>query len=84
MLKKLKKLLENNIRFELLNKKYIVKIKNFKIFIPNIFEGIELIYEVFINQDYNKFDFKDKIIIDIGGFIGSTALFFIIKGAKKV
>lgn len=31
-----------------------------------------------------KFDWQDKTVVDIGGFIGDTALYFLSKGAKKV
>ena len=33
---------------------------------------------------YDGFDYNDSVVLDIGGFIGDTALFFIAKGAKKV
>ncbi len=31
-----------------------------------------------------KFDWQDKNVVDIGGFIGDTALYFLSRGAKKV
>lgn len=46
--------------------------------------GITEICEIFVNDIYGKFNYKDKIIIDIGGFIGDSSLYFISKGAKKV
>jgi hypothetical protein len=33
---------------------------------------------------YNKLDFKDKIILEIGADYGSTAFYFFSKGAKRV
>ncbi len=50
----------------------------------NFIEGIGLISEVFISEIYGKYNYKDKIVMDIGGYVGDTAIYFISKGAKKV
>jgi hypothetical protein len=39
---------------------------------------------IFKNNDYNFLKVKDKIVIDIGGGIGDSAVYFIESGAKKV
>ena len=39
--------------------------------------------EIFFNEDYSKLNVNNKTVIDIGGFIGDSALYFISKGAKK-
>ncbi|MEM3555032.1 MAG: FkbM family methyltransferase [Candidatus Micrarchaeaceae archaeon] len=50
------------------------------------FDGIDIgdIYETFINEAYSYLKVKDKIIVDIGANIGDTAIYFAIKGARKV
>jgi len=40
------------------------------------------IYQVVI--DYRRFDPRDKVIVDIGAYIGDSALYFAYKGAKLV
>jgi len=39
--------------------------------------------EIFFNEDYSKLNVNNKTVIDIGGFIGDSAIYFISKGAKK-
>jgi FkbM family methyltransferase len=39
--------------------------------------------EIFFNEDYSKLNVHNKTVIDIGGFIGDSAIYFILKGAKK-
>lgn len=46
--------------------------------------GIYQLNEIFITESYRKFDYKDKVVFDIGGFIGISALYFALNGAKKV
>jgi len=78
------KLIENNIKLEKKNKKILARINNLTIFYPHFNDAIILIYEIFVLNEYDKFDYRDKIIIDIGGYIGDSALYFVTKGAKKV
>lgn len=78
------KILENNFIIKHINNGFIAKIDNLKIFYPHVIGGIKLIDEIFINNCYGKFDYNNKIVIDIGGFIGDSALYFVLKGAKKV
>lgn len=66
------------------NKDNLVTIGYYKFQILNWMSGIPEINEVFVGEEYNKFDFQDKTIIDVGGFIGDTSVFFASKGAKKV
>jgi len=40
------------------------------------------IYQVVI--DYRRFDPRDKVIVDVGAYIGDSALYFAYKGAKLV
>lgn len=40
--------------------------------------------DVFLNEAYPFLPVNGKTVIDIGGYIGDTAIYFIMKGAKKV
>ena len=40
--------------------------------------------QVFSEGDYASLDVKDKVIIDIGAFVGDSAIYFALKGAKRV
>ena len=42
------------------------------------------IQAVFFDEVYAELDVQDKIVVDIGANIGDTAIYFAIKGAKKV
>ena len=42
------------------------------------------IYDVFEEEDYKFLNVKDKNVLDIGAFVGDSAIYFILKGAKKV
>mgnify|MGYP001772513310 CR=1 FL=1 len=39
--------------------------------------------EVFVQEVY-KADFKNKVVIDVGAYLGESAIYFAINGAKKV
>jgi len=41
-------------------------------------------YEVFEEENYKFLNVEDKNILDIGAFVGDSAIYFILKGAKKV
>jgi FkbM family methyltransferase len=77
--------------FELKKKQKIYK-KNGKLFVK--IEGLVFhvssldvlitLTEIFEEKCYNFFDLKNKTVLDIGGFVGDSAIFFAWKGAKKV
>jgi FkbM family methyltransferase len=46
--------------------------------------GIIELKETFMEELYGYFDLKGKTVLDIGAFIGDTALYFALKGACKV
>jgi len=52
--------------------------------LPHILAGIGEIKQVFINNVYGCLDYTDKRVLDVGGFIGDTAVFFVASGAKEV
>lgn len=44
----------------------------------------QVLAETFLNDTYGFFDVKDKVVLDIGAFIGDTAVYFACRGAKKI
>jgi len=42
------------------------------------------IIEVFDFGNYEGIDVNGKVVIDVGAFVGDTAIYFLLKGAKKV
>jgi len=42
------------------------------------------ILEIFIHGEYDSLDVKDKVVIDVGAFVGDSAIYFALKGAKRV
>ncbi len=40
--------------------------------------------EIFYDEDYAKLPVQNKIVIDVGGFNGDSAIYFTLKGAAKV
>ena len=42
------------------------------------------IWDVFVDEQYVYLNVKDKSVLDIGAFVGDSAIYFILKGAKKV
>jgi len=48
------------------------------------FRGLQAEYFTGIFADIYNYDFNNKTVLDIGGFVGDTALYFFKKGARKV
>jgi len=40
--------------------------------------------EIFDFDIYNSLDVKDKVVVDIGAYVGDPAIYFALKGARKV
>ena len=40
--------------------------------------------EIFYDEDYSKLPVRNKVVLDIGGFNGDSAIYFSLKGASKV
>ena len=55
-----------------------------KIQLMDKINGIYQVNEIFMTESYRNFDYKNKVVFDIGGFIGISALYFALNGAKKV
>ena len=45
---------------------------------------LNVIEEVFVDGIYKSLDVKDKVVVDIGGNVGDTAIYFAMHGASKV
>ena len=41
-------------------------------------------FDIFIFNDYGIIDVKDRIVVDVGAFVGDSAIYFVMKGARKV
>jgi FkbM family methyltransferase len=67
-----------------MNNNVIAEINNYRLQLMDIINGIYQINEIFLRKTYNGFVYNRKSVIDIGGFIGDTALYFIMNGAKNV
>jgi FkbM family methyltransferase len=53
-------------------------------FLLNFPHGICELLEVFQDKCYELFDVKNELVVDIGAFIGDSAIYFAGKGAKKI
>lgn len=43
-----------------------------------------IIGEIFGNEEYSWLDVNEKDVVDVGGFVGDSAMYFAIKGARNV
>jgi len=75
---------EHNFPLKNKNDKIAVQVDKYYIELEHDWEGVGLIDEIFVRKEYGKFDYNDKIVMDIGGFIGCSAVYFVLEGAKKV
>jgi len=50
--------------------------------------GLEVVipnfYEIFIKEIYRPLNVEDRVVVDIGAFVGDTAIYFALRGAKHV
>lgn len=67
---------------EKLNEMHVLY-KNKKMVMKHIFEDGDFA-GVFIAEEYSEIDFNNRLVIDIGASICDTALYFTLKGAKKI
>jgi FkbM family methyltransferase len=73
-------------RIKRADNKYLLCKDDFKIFAPLNIEKCGLLFEAFeeLEECYKVFDFTEKVCLDVGGFIGETAVLFKLWGARKV
>ena len=74
---------DNTIQFFSLNGRIFARVYDLVFLIP-FPHGVWELTETFINEAYGYFNLKNKIVVDIGAFIGDTAAYFASKGAKKI
>jgi len=70
----------NNIELEYQNRKIYFYCDTNK----QLSTTINLISENFIERQYKWLDVEDKDVIDVGAALGDTAIYFALKGAKRV
>lgn len=70
-------------RFYSKNGQVYIEIGGFT-FLLSFLHGIFELLEVFKDNCYGFFDVKDKVVVDIGAFIGDSAIYFAGEGAKKI
>lgn len=46
--------------------------------------GVIELKETFIDKQYGQFNVRNSVVLDVGAFIGDSALYFAMNGAKKV
>lgn len=46
--------------------------------------SLSMITESFVGQEYKELNVKDKVVVDIGAYMGETAILFVLNGAKHV
>ena len=79
----LEKLMETHIQRESPNGSYIWHYKE-KVYHINGFNSAATIFSTFIFEDWKKLNVRGKIVLDIGGYVGDTAIYFAAKGATHV
>jgi len=42
------------------------------------------VFQVFNEGDYEQLDVKGRVVVDVGAYIGDSAIYFALKGARKV
>lgn len=76
--------IKNGVSIKVIDNVIIAIIGNLKLQLLDNINGIYQINETFIRKVYDKFNYKNKVILDIGGYIGDAALFFVLKEAKEI
>ena len=55
-----------------------------KVYTLSGFNSPATIFSTFFYEDWKKLNVKEKSVLDIGGYVGDTAIYFIARGAKRV
>lgn len=76
--------INNGIIINRIDNKIYANFNGLKIRLLDQINGIYQIKEIFLDESYGVLDYNNKLVYDIGGFIGTSALYFILKGAKRV
>ena len=71
----------------LLAKDRIIEYKGYRFYVPKEIDARYLkavLREDFEQRRFSRIDFRGKTVVDIGGFVGETAIWFASQGARKV
>ena len=71
------------IQFSKINGQVYANIMGFVFALP-FPHGIIQLNQTFFSGYYDFFDFRNSVVLDIGAFIGDTAVYFAARGAKKL
>lgn len=73
----------DKIRFDYQSGHLYATIHNFKFHVPDL-ASAQVLGETFLSDVYGFFDVKDNVVLDIGAYVGDTAVYFACRGAKKI
>ena len=62
----------------------VIEYKGRKTYFNSNPTGVEIHFDAFSNNEYKRLNVENKQVIDIGGNIGDTAIYFLLNGAKEV
>lgn len=74
---------KDQIRFSKTNDQVCAEIGGY-LFVFPFPHGLYELIETFLTEYYEFYDLKDCTVVDIGGFVGETAIYFAGKGASRV
>jgi hypothetical protein len=74
---------KSKYKFDGENGEVYMEIGGFKFLLPFPYGILELL-ETFQDECYGLFDVKGEVVVDIGAFIGDSAIYFVGKGAEKI
>ncbi len=63
--------------------KLYATVQNMRFHVPNI-NAVIVLKETFLEDAYGFFDVDNCVVLDIGAYIGDTAVYFARRGAKKI
>ena len=73
----------DEIHFKKDGRSLYANVRNLTFQVPNL-KAVIVLKETFIEKEYAFFDVKDSVVIDIGAYVGDTAIFFAKEGARKI
>lgn len=73
------------LKYILIKKENItINYKNKQLILPNNITSLGVINEIFVEEDYKYLKVKNKKVLDLGGYIGDTAIYFLANGAEYI
>jgi FkbM family methyltransferase len=74
---------KSRIQFSKVNGQVYANVRGFVFALP-FPHGIVQLDQTFFSGYYDSFDIRNGVVLDVGAFIGDTAVYFAARGAKKV